>query len=580
VAAPAVQFDAGIAWPRPSQRDLVLAGLAAILLLLAGLPLLALLLTSLKREGAFPFDSNPLTLQHYVEVYLDPATYRLLLNTVLYAIFSLALGVVIASGIAWLVERTDMPYANSVYALMFVPISAPPIVLAIGWVLLLNPQNGVVNMYLRQITGFAGRGPIDVYTLAGMVIITGLAVVPSMFLMLSSLMRNLDPSLEEAGQMSGGSFVAIMRRITAPLMLPGLLSVLIYFAIVMIEFFDIPLVIGLTGGARVLASQVYLATRGESSQSTHGIAATYAVVGLVLGALLIMLYTRATRQSRRFAVVGGKAYRPRKLALGAWRYVAFGGIVAYLLLDVGLPFLILLWSSFQRFYQLPSLKALSQASLERYKLVFVGDSRFPAILLHTLLLVVAAATVCMALASLVAWLVVRSDSPAARWLDTLAFLPTAMPGVLLAFALLMVAVGTPIYGTVWIIVLGHVIRFLPFGARSMRASMVQIQNELEEAGLVSGAGPLTVLRRIVMPILKPTLVNGWLWVTSHSMRDLTFPLLLSSAGNTVIGTLLWEYWSQSQIPEASALAVVLAVAIVLIVLPVRLFATNAASGRP
>jgi iron(III) transport system permease protein len=566
-------------WSRVSQRHILVGGLAGVLCVLVGLPLLVLFISSLKSAQALPFDSSPLTLENYAEIYLDGTTYRLLGGTFLYAASSLVIGLSIAFAIAWLVERTDMPGSNLIYTGMFIPLAVPGMITALGWVLLLNPNNGVLNLALRALFDLSGRGPLSIYTLGGMAFVTGLAVVPTMFVMLAALMRNMDPSLEEAGQMSGAPLGGVFRRITAPLLLPGSLAVAVYFSIILIEYFEIPLVIGLTAGARVLSTQIYLTTRGEGFLPDHGLAAAYALIGLVLGVALTRLYMWVTRHSERFAVLTGKGFRPRRVPLGKWRYPALGFVTLYLLLELGLPLAILLWSSLHRFYQPPSLEALAAINLGRYESVFLRDTRLLGIVSNTLLLVVGAASLCMLLAALVAWVVVRSRGTAARWLDLVAFLPAAMPSILLALALYLLSIGTPLQGTVAVIMLGHILRYLPFATRTMHSGFLQIHKELEEAGMTSGASAIGVFRRIVAPLVTPSLLNGWLWVVAASMRDITFPLMLVSAGNTVVGMLLWEYWSQGQIPEASAVAISLVIVLILLVFPLRLRSTAIGTDR-
>jgi iron(III) transport system permease protein len=288
---------------------------------------------------------------------------------------------------------------------------------------------------------------------------------------------------------------------------------------------------------------------------------------------------RMTRAAERFAVVSGKGFRPRRVTLGRWRYPALGFVGLYLLLDVGLPFAILLWSSLLRFYQPPSMEALSRLNLGRYDFVFLQDQRIPQILLNTALLMLTAATVCMVLATVISWVVVRIRDRPARCIDVLAFLPTAMPGILIALALFLFSIGTPLRGTIWIIAVGHLIRYLPFGTRTMNAGILQVNQQLEEAGRTSGAGALAVFRRILAPLVSPAIVNGWLWVAAHSMRDLTFPLLLASTDNLVLGTLLWEYWAAGRVSEASAVAAFLVFALLLLVLPVRLRMVAPWTGR-
>jgi iron(III) transport system permease protein len=294
---------------------------------------------------------------------------------------------------------------------------------------------------------------------------------------------------------------------------------------------------------------------------------------------LTRLYLSVTRHSERFAVLTGKGFRPRRVPLGPWRYPALAFVGLYLLLELGLPLAILLWSSLHRFYQVPSLEALSKINLGRYESVFLGDTRLLGILGNTLFLIVGAATACMVVAALVAWVVVRSPGRATRWLDLLAFIPASLPSILLALALYLLAIGTPLQGTVTIILLGHLLRYLPFATRTMHTGFLQIHKELEEAGMASGANPFGVFWRIVVPLVSPSLMNGWLWVVAASMRDITFPLMLVSAGNTVIGMLLWEYWSQGQIAEASAVAISLVIVLILLVFPLRLRSTVVGAGR-
>lgn len=534
---------------------------------MAAVPLTILLLSGFKPRGALPFDAVPFTLSNVETIYSDPATYHLLFNTLLYAVGSLALGLVIAFSFAWLLERTDVPCKPFFQSCMFVQMVVPAIVIAMSWVLLLGPRAGMLNLALRQMFGLRGEGPLNALSITGMIMITAAGIFPSMFVMIAGLLRNMDPTLEEAARVSGADGTGVLRRVTVPLMGPGIASTVIYFSIVMLEAFDVALVIGLTIGFPVLSTRIYTFTQSTIGRPDYGLASALALLGVMLGAGLVTGYLRLTRHAQKYAVVGGKGFRPGLMPLGILRWPTFLLLSAFLGVQMLLPIAAIAWNSLLPFYQPPSLAALGAMSLQAYETVFLRDPRIPGIIVNTILLIVGAATVCMGLSSIVAWLVVRSHGNLIKVLDFAAFLPSAVPGVVLALALLLSAVGTPLYGTVAILMLGQVIRYLPFATRTMQAAQLQIHRELEEAATMSGAGWLATYRRVLLPLLATPFLYGWLWVATHSLRDVTIPLLLLSVDNTVIASLLWEYWGWGKTPEASAIAVVLLGLTVAVTLP-------------
>jgi iron(III) transport system permease protein len=248
-------------------------------------------------------------------------------------------------------------------------------------------------------------------------------------------------------------------------------------------------------------------------------------------------------------------------------------------LQLVLPVLILLWTALLPFYQPPSAAALQSASLGTFAAV-LSKPRVLLSLGNTALLVLVAATITMLLASVIAWLAQRRQRKAAWLLDLLAFVPLAIPGVVMALALLLLLVRTPLYGTVWILVIGHVAAFLPFCVRLMGAALIQLRPELEEAARTSGAGPLVAFGHIVLPLVLPSIIDGWVWVFAHSLRDFTFPLMFRTTQNVVIATLIWELWNQPDTPGAAALSVllvllVLATAVVLRSVTARAFGSPA-----
>lgn len=547
------------------ERRLIVGSAIGVTIYLALIPLLVLVYASLKPEGTLPFEAEPLVLDNYFTLFTDPSLVRVLANTALYVAGSLLIGLPIGAATAWLIERTDLPHRHTIYVLLFLPMAVPPMVTTIGYVLLFGPRSGLVNVYLRALVGSTQpSGPFDMFSLGAMIVLTGLLIVPSLVLMIGPVLRAMDPALEEAAATSGAAPLEALRRITLPLSIPGLSSAAIYYCIILIEILEIPLLIGLTVDIPVLSTYVYILTQGQAVLPKYALASAVGVIGLVVGAGLMFVYFRVTRGApERFAVVTGKGYRARRWALGRWRFVAFSLIGLYVVFMIVLPAFALVWASLLPFWQLPSAQAFATLTLSNYTTLF-GDPSAQRAYLNSLLLFVGAASGAMLLATLISWAVVRVKARGIEWLDVIAFLPLAIPSIVFALALLLLYLGTPLHGTLLVLIIAHTTRYLPFSVRSMSAAQLQIHRELEESASTSGAGTATVLGRIVLPLLMPSFVNGWLWVASHSMRDFAFPLMLTQGG-TVFATFLFFAWTQGLLGRASAAAVVLTLTTVAIV---------------
>jgi iron(III) transport system permease protein len=539
---------------------------------MTAMPLFILFLTSLAPENVHPLEAlNAPTFAHYVEVFGSLATYRLLGNTFLFAGGTLLTGMTIAVGMAWFVERTDMPLKQYANIAVFLPMALPGFITAIGWTLLLNPANGIINVFLRNVFGLTDDyGPFNIYSFGGMVMVAGLSIAPTMFVMLSSVMKNLDPNLEDSAYASGASGAVVMSRIVLPLMRPGLLSVFIYFFVVAIEMLEIPLIFGTNAHFSVLSMTVFQQTAGSDTElPNYGLSSTYAIIGLIIGFLLLLIYFHLMRQADKFAVITGKGYRPKLYKLGKLKFVALVFFAVFMMLKLIFPLLILLWSSLLPYFQNPSFEALKSISLNNYVQVFHA-SRFVAAAVNTLIMMTVTAVICMGLAALVSWVAVRERGPLAKIIDVLAFLPHLLPGLVIALALLLTSIGTPLYGTLSVLVIGNIIRYLPFGVRMMTAVMYQVASELEDAAYASGASRFVTFRRIVLPLALPAFVNGIVWVASHTMKDLTLPLFLVSTSNIVIAGLLWETWRRGSAELTVTIAVLLVAVLLCIITPVQL----------
>lgn len=510
------------------------------------------------------------TLENYITAYTNPRSYQAILNSFLYAGGGTLISVFFAIIMAWAIERTNMPLRNLAFPMMLVPLAIPGMLFSISWILLLSPDMGFINNLIRgfvRIFGFEiTKGPLNVYTLTGMIFLEGIRHVPTIFLMISAVFRNMDPALEEAAFVSGCSTAKTLRKVTIPILFPAILVAAIYSFMTGIESFEIPGIIGLPANIYVFSTRIYWAANAKVPPD-FGLANAFSVTFLVVSIVLLWLYQRSTRHAEKYATVTGKGYRPRVIDLGKWKWVPLILFGTYFLLVVGLPFFILLWASFLPYFQTPSLAALPKMSWANYQALPSYPSMAVAIQ-NTLLLMLFAATGTMLFSFSASWISIRSKVRGSRLLDILTFIPHTVPGVVIGLSLLVLYLGPlsfiPIYGTLPIVILALVTRYMAFGTRTANSALIQVHKELEEAAYVSGVTPLRTLRRVVLPLILPAFMNGWVWVAVHAIRETSMALMLFSQGNAVISSRLWFMWGDGEVGEAAALGVLLIATLILV----------------
>ena len=513
------------------------------------------------------FSFSSLGLSNYIKVWGDPATYAVMSNTLWFALGSTAYGILIAATLAWLVERTDIPGKIWIYAGVPMTLAMPGMLQAMAWVLLASPRIGFINKGLIDVFGLSSA-PFNIYTLPGMIFIEGLRMVPTAFLMLVPLLRSMDPSLEEAAAMSGARPASTLRKVTLGLMLPGILAVAIYQFTTALEQFEVPGILGLPANIYVFSTKIYTVLHATSSLPSYGEANALAILYLVVAVGSIYLYSRVIARSERFTVITGKAYRPRLLALGRWRWPAFAVALLYLLLSTIIPFLVLAYVSFLPFLQAPSVRAFAAMSWDNYLKVFETD-RIVNTLWNTVVMTVAVATIVVIISFLISVVVVRSKFWGRRLLDQLAFLPHAIPGMVLALALLWVFLqidkfGTGLFGSLTSLIIAFIIGYMSYGTRVMNAAVLQVHKDLEEAAKVSGAPQWRIFWRVFFPLLQPAFVGVWIWTVLHVVRSAGKPLILTTgAENEVLAVLIWNMWDHGDMGAVGAIGTLLMLALLL-----------------
>lgn len=539
-------------------RAIFFWGIMGILAYLTLGPLLFLLWDSF-HPGWEIGDHVQFTFVSYAKVFGDHKFTEMFINTAIFGVGATTLAVGLGSIFAWLVERTNMPFRNVTYALLFAPVAIPGLVFAISYILLLSPDIGVLNKILIGLFDLE-EAPFTIYSMTGLIFVEGIRLTPGSFLMMAAVLKSMDPALEEAAYTTGAGILRTSRLITAPLMLPGILAAFIYYFITVIESFEIPAIIALPMGLQLLTTKIFFATHSTTQMPQYSVAAAVSIIFVLLSVALVYLYTLATRHSERFTTITGKAYRPRIIDLGRWRYAALGFTILFFAFSVIFPLLVLIWGSLLSYMQPPSLAALQNASLESYSNL-ARIPKFGLALQNTLFLTFVVATGTMILSSLAAWFVVRGRIRGGRFMDLLTFLPHAIPSIVVAVGLIILYLRInwiiPVYGTIWIIIIGMLTKRISYGSRIMIGAMFQLHKELEEASEVCGVGWLKTFCLITLRLLVPAFVNGWLYSAMLSIALFTIPVMLYTPRSIVFSVLIWNLWENAKVQDACVVGVLM-----------------------
>lgn len=541
-------------------RTAAITAIVLIVLYLVLGPLIMLVYSSFKlSQGALPFEEGvPFTLENYENVFLSSGTYAVLGTTLVYSLGALVVSFGMSLMLAWFVERTDMPGRGFISVMVIASLGLPGVISSIAWVLLLSPRSGMINTGLRAVFGLEGEGPLNIYSLPGMIFVQGVALVPITFLLVAAAFKASDAGVEEAGATSGARFSRVMRKITLPLLAPALLSALVYQFVSVVESFDVPLVIGLPADIRVLSTEIYTFATPAGGLPDFGTSSAYSIllIAIALGPLLI--YNRVIKHSDRYATLSGHSHRSRRLQLGRWRWVAFAVSFLVIFVIFVLPTAVMLWTSFQPFYAAPSAESVSRMTLNAYEEA-LGSSALKSSLVNTFFLATATGFLTMFLGLFVSWILVRTRSKLRTPLDVIAFTPHAMPGVIIGLSVLLIYLflPVPLYGTIWIMVIALSTQWLALSSRLMTGGIAQIRADLEEVAATSGAGWATTMRKIVLPLVMPAFLNGLVLIFLMAIKNLTIPLILFTPSTNVLATTVWQTWEHGDTSGTAAIGVIM-----------------------
>ena len=504
------------------------------------------------------------TLQNYVKAYGDPEAYPLLLNSFIFGLGAAGLSVIFALALAWITIRTNAPFRRLFELTAIVPNILPPILVSISWVMLLNPSNGLINGAFVKVLGLE-KGLFNIYSMAGLIFVEGLILTPLAFLIIAAALKSMDPSLEESAKTLGSGELGVMSRITFPLMRPAILAAATLNFVRAVESFDTPAIIALPARIEVFTTKIWREALG-SFPTNHNLAATYGVGILMVALLFVYLYRRFTSQVESFSTVTGKGFRPHQIDLGKWKYLASGVAFLLLLLLVVLPILVLMLVAILPYYHVPTWQTWSNLTLDHFRYIW-ATPRVHRAFANSLFLALLGATVCMLLASLASYITVRTKLAGRGILEGLVFIPWAFPGTALALGLLWAYIDFPIpvYATIWIILIAYVTRFLPYGMRAVSSTIIQVHKELEEASIACGAGFLATFRRVLIPMMRPGVMAGWIILVTIFMREFSATLFLYSPGSEPLGPLLYFLYLDGMRGRVAAIGLVISVISVILI---------------
>ena len=499
------------------------------------------------------------TLDNYRAVFADPLAYGSFLNTLVFAASTTLFAMAIGLPIAWLAERTTIGGKPIIYGIMTVGLLIPGIFVAMGWTFIAHPRIGFLNHWLVSLFGLE-EGPINIGTPFGMGFVQGLNLAPLAFIFTVQMFRAMNPMLEEAARISGLGLAATLRRVTLPLAMPGILAAGIYVFTIAIATFDIPAVLGLGNRVYLFSTYMFVQTFPQEYVPRYGITGAIGTAMISIALLLTFWYGRVLSRGNRYQVITGKGYRPKPIDLGRWGLASWALIAFYALMAKVLPILMIAFVAFSPYVAPPSLDMLSQLSLSNFyrvnwELVMRG-------LRNTVTLMVVVPTVVLLFSFCVSWLVVRSRSRARYALEFGAFLPHTLPEVLFAIGALLAALFVlrdfvPLYDTVWLIAIVYIVVRMAFATRALNGALLQVHKELEEAASVAGLSILRTARRVVLPLIKSTILSVWIWTMLLVYREVTVAVFLTSQNSITLPAVVWSYWNAAGMTEASMVTIIM-----------------------
>lgn len=523
-------------------------------LLLTFLAIIVLLPLFFLIYGAFE-KGNPivpvgLTLDNLVAL-TKPGEVSALLNTLLIAVGTLFFTLP-GFFFAWIIACTDTPFAYILEKFIISPIFLSPFITAIGWLTLAAPKTGLLNILLRRLTQNDSLCLFNIYNYWGIIFVMALTYIPYTYLLSVSSFRLMNPSIEESARAVGAGRARTLWSVTLPILRPAILSSIIVIFVLAADTFSVPAVIGAPRGFFNIPWWIYYHVRMYPGNPS--LAAALSLQLLFITILGTSLYRRTAREAKRFVTVTGRGYRSSLIKLGKLKYVTFTLCAAYVLLSVGLPYAALFFGSLMIYPGAP-------LRIESFTLVHWQDIYAHPIALESLqtsfILALAVSSVCVLVATLVAYVVLRFKTPLKGAIDYMSTIPIAIPAMVFSLGLIWAFVQTPLYGTVAIVGISTFVAALPLGSRTIQPIITQVEESLEECSKICGGSTLTTIRTITMPLIKAGILSAWVLCFITVIKNLSGVLLIYPPGMELAPVVIWDFIDNGQYGRAYVLSILL-----------------------
>ncbi|MDB5544545.1 MAG: binding-protein-dependent transport system inner rane component [Hyphomicrobiales bacterium] len=545
--------------PRLEEAVMVVAVL--LLLILVVFPLMTLLISSFRNDDGFSFSNfaDALTERLYLQA---------LLNSLTLGAWTAFFSVLIGVPLAWAVSRTNVPGKPMIRLTATLAYLSPPFLVAIAFVNLFSPNAGLVNAFMRDVAGLPWL-TFNVFSMPGLVLVTVLHTFPFVYLLASTALQSVDASYEEAAQILGCGKFRTALTITGPLVAPAILSGTLLAFVNAIALFGSQAIIGLPGRIVTLPTRIYALF---DYPPQYGLASALSLLFIVITVVALYLQ-RSFLAKRSYVTLGGKGSRPQLVNLGPARWAVFGFCVLVFIVAILLPYLTLLAVSLSKSWGLDFWKGLTLAN---YRFILFEYDPTQRAIGNSLLLAAISATVAVILGALVSWIDIRTKAPGRKILDYIALVPLGLPGIVMAVALIQFWLAMPValYGTLAILMLAYVGRYIPLGVRAANTALRQIDPSLEESAHILGAGWWTTMREITLPLMRPGLFAGWLLVFVPVVQELSASILLFSSSTITLAVAVYNLYETGYSEPVAALSI-----LNMIIIGIAIWLANKAGGQ-
>jgi iron(III) transport system permease protein len=429
-----------------------------------------------------------------------------------------------------------------------------------SWILLAGPNAGWLNRAYSALFG-GGAGILNIYSFSGLVFIIALYSFPYAVVFTSSALDMVSSEMEDAANILGANRFTLTRRVTLPLVLPAILAASIVTFLEAISIISSTIMIALPARINLVPLQLW---EFFGYPLRLEVAAAYSIPLLLVTVILFFLQ-KAILGRRGYVTLTGKGGERRLMRLGPLRWVFLGYSLFVLSLAVVLPYLVLLQAATAKAWARGF--SLDNLTLDNFRYLFFQHAHAVKSILNTFVYSSAAATLAVGLALAVAYIVSRRLMRFSGALGLIAMTPIVVPGIVMAIGFYAAYAPPPVAlaGTAAILILAFTTRFLPVAYANANAAIAGVNPEMEDAVRILGGGRFVALRRVLIPLLKRSLMGAWLLVFIVSSREVSSALFLYGPDTRTMSVLFFDLTEGGRFEYLSALGVILLVTVLLFV---------------